>query len=74
MFSGLFSAICANPQLCALVLDVLLDHFSQFYENDPTVLSPLIFEKTINIRNSEVTLQVRLLLLLKCIPRSFSYP
>lgn len=55
---GLFSAICVNPHLCTLVLDVLLDHFGQFYEQEEDVLPPLVFERTISIRNSIVSLEV----------------
>ncbi|XKL64421.1 hypothetical protein PGB90_004507 [Kerria lacca] len=57
LYKGLFAAICVNSQLCAIVLDVLLDHFSQFYENDIDILPPIIFQKTIFVRNSQVSLQ-----------------
>ncbi|XP_065207028.1 Fanconi anemia group I protein homolog [Planococcus citri] len=68
LYKGLFNAISVNPELCVTVLDVLLDHFNQFYENDGQTLPPLSFDKLISVQNSEVILQEpigRLILLIQ---------
>jgi len=47
-----------NSELRVLVQDMLVNHFSQFYESDPDTLPPLNFRKVVVLRDISAELQV----------------
>lgn len=57
-FTGLNDALHRNPELCPSVMDILLDHFNQFYEPDENILPPLLFSKTVVLQGADAVLQV----------------
>lgn len=53
-----------NPELGVPVLDALWVHFGDFYEEDEEVLPPLSFSNIYAIRDPDVILKVKRVLLL----------
>ena len=47
-----------NPELRGYVQDMLINHFSQFYQSDPDTLPPLIFTKAVLLKDNCAELQV----------------
>ncbi|XP_067004325.2 Fanconi anemia group I protein [Anabrus simplex] len=62
-YHGLYDAICKNPSLYPLVLNLLLEHFNQFYNAGEDTLPPLDFKKIVIMKDTEATLQEPLALL-----------
>jgi len=58
LFIGLHSAVARNPELRGYVQDMLINHFSQFYQSDPDTLPPLIFDKAVLLKDNCAELQV----------------
>lgn len=60
-YDGLCEAVCANGELGIPVLDLLWNHFNNYYVLDEDTLPPINFSKTIFTNNVDVTLQVMIL-------------
>lgn len=56
-FLELYFGILKNQELTEYVVEMLLEHFSKYYEKDADVLPPLIFDKCTSIQGVEVVLQ-----------------
>jgi hypothetical protein len=50
--------VAQNPELRGFVQDMLINHFSQFYEPNPDILPPLNFSKAVALRDISAELQV----------------
>lgn len=46
-----------NPQLAAYLIEMLLNHFQQYYEPDANILPPLKLAKCTSVRGAESVLQ-----------------
>ncbi|XP_069697907.1 Fanconi anemia group I protein [Periplaneta americana] len=57
LYEGLHSGVIRNPELNEHVQDMLLNHFSQFYESDADVLPPLKFSKAVVLKDISAELQ-----------------
>ncbi|CAH0394573.1 unnamed protein product [Bemisia tabaci] len=56
LYQGLSVAIANNPELCESVLELLLDHFSTYYESDENILLPISLDKVVVIHGASATL------------------
>jgi hypothetical protein len=58
LFVGLHSAVARNPELRGYVQDMLINHFSQFYQSDSDTVPPLIFTNAVRLKDNCAELQV----------------
>lgn len=57
LYEGLSDVIVMNPQLSTYLVDMLLEHFKQYYESDGNILPPLKLDKCTLVRGAESVLQ-----------------
>ncbi|XP_075223245.1 Fanconi anemia complementation group I [Lycorma delicatula] len=68
-YEGLFEVVEYNPELGPNVLEILLNHFSEFYVSDQSVIPPINFSKSVVIQGADAVLQEPLGHLLLAIQR-----
>ncbi len=52
---GLYSVFCANRQLAGSILDLLLTHFTRFYEHETDITPPIKLTPCVKMSGSDVT-------------------
>ncbi|XP_014217237.1 Fanconi anemia group I protein homolog [Copidosoma floridanum] len=57
LYRELYFGIVKNEELTEYVIEMLLEHFSKYYEKDEEILPPVVFEKCCNSQNIEVVLE-----------------
>ncbi|XP_049848207.1 Fanconi anemia group I protein-like [Schistocerca gregaria] len=57
LYQGLHDAVCKNPVLFPHALELLSEHFSQYYEKSENVLPPVNFSKIIEVKGASVILK-----------------
>ncbi|XP_046613959.1 Fanconi anemia group I protein [Neodiprion virginianus] len=57
LYEGLSDAIVMNPELSKYLVEMLLEHFEQYYESNTNILPPFKLDKCTSIRGAESVLQ-----------------
>ncbi|XP_064381889.1 Fanconi anemia group I protein-like isoform X2 [Halichondria panicea] len=55
LYEGLYSVFCANRKLAGSILDLLLTHFTLFYEHETDITPPIKLNPCVKMSGSDVT-------------------